>query len=508
LEDLTGQTFGPYQIISEIGHGGMATVYKAYQPSLNRYVALKVLPPGLAHNRELIVRFKREAENAAKLSHPHVVHVYDTGEDAGRHYIAMEYIDGGSLRDRLTVLSGKPMEVTTALEITAQIADALDYAHRHGIVHRDIKPSNILLTADGRAVLSDLGISRAAEATQLTQTGASVGTPEYMSPEQAKGEEIDGRSDLYSLGIVLYEMLTGRVPFRADTPYAVIYKHLQERPTPPTTLNAAIPRKVAAIITRALEKDAKRRFRTANEMARALREALPGKGGLFRKAAVPLTEAPTTIAPTEPPAIPQPPAERVMAGAQKAATAALGGLETVGRPLGRFLLRALLWTVKTLAGLAVLLAVFLTIVALVASFGVSILLENVISNYPWNFSLLPAGQPTVLTERQMEEDFNYSRGTLPIQVTDFQMRLGPGETAAFSAEALGTTWSLETKLRQRGDTLEVELERANGRSLPLLGNLLAGGINRGIRAALEKSGVRITDFQVRRGEMTITTTRR
>ncbi len=269
--NLVGKVIGKYQIIEEIGRGGMATVYKAWDSINQRYVALKVLPPYFQHDAEFIKRFRREAVAAAKLDHPNIVKVYEAGEEGGINYIAMEYIEGGSLQRRLT---GKPLDLSTAISIVSQIGSALAYAHKRGIIHRDVKPSNILLTEEGRALLSDFGIARVSEYGGITRTGTLIGTPEYMSPEQAEGEEVDHRSDIYSLGIVLYQMLTGRVPFTGDTPLAVLHKQIYEKPTSPRMLNPMIPAEVEKVLLKALAKRPEWRYQSAEEMVAALQGAV------------------------------------------------------------------------------------------------------------------------------------------------------------------------------------------------------------------------------------------
>jgi serine/threonine protein kinase len=285
MTDLIGKRLGQYQILEEIGRGGMAVVYKAYQPSLDRYVAVKVLLPQLSQDPELLQRFNREARSAAMLQHPSIIRVYDVGQEKGVHYLVMDYLSGPSLAVRLKREGALDSHV--ALAILQDVGDALDQAHAQGVIHRDVKPSNILFSADGRAILSDFGIAKPLADSRLTQTGTTVGTPAYMSPEQVEGRTVDGRSDLYSLGIVLYEMLTGQVPFQADTPVAVLYKQVHQGPSAPSQLNPAISAQVDRIILRALQKDPKRRYASAGEMLRDFAKAAnaePAGAGIHRAA--------------------------------------------------------------------------------------------------------------------------------------------------------------------------------------------------------------------------------
>ena len=220
MDDLIGKSFGAYKVLDRIGEGGMAVVYRAYQESLGRYAAIKVLRSELAHDSEFVTRFRREAQAVAQLNHPNILQVYDAGVANGVYYIAMGFVDGGSLKD---LIEQGPLDPQYAASVGAQLADALNYAHKLGIVHRDVKPSNVLMTRDGRPMLTDFGIAKALyESAALTRTGTSIGTPEYMAPEQIQGQPVDGRTDIYALGIVLYEMATGWAPFSAPTPVATL----------------------------------------------------------------------------------------------------------------------------------------------------------------------------------------------------------------------------------------------------------------------------------------------
>jgi len=268
---VIGTTLGPYRIVERLGRGGMAAVYKAYQPSLDRYVAIKVLPAHLADEPGFAERFRREARAVAKLEHPHILPVHDYGQEGERTYIAMRYVEGGTLKDLL----GKPLELSLIVDLVGQIAEALDYAHEHSIIHRDVKPSNVLLDRGNWALLTDFGVARMVEATQqLTGMGVGVGTPAYMSPEQGQGKKVDRRSDVYSLGVVLYEMLTGRVPFEAETPLAVVWKHVNEPLPLPRSINPEIPEAVERVVLKAMAKAPQERHQTAREFAMVLREEI------------------------------------------------------------------------------------------------------------------------------------------------------------------------------------------------------------------------------------------
>jgi hypothetical protein len=269
-DDIVGRSLGSYRIIERLGAGGMATVYKAYQPSMDRYVAVKVLPRFFAQDPTFTGRFAQEAKVIARLEHARILPVYDYGEEDGITYIVMRYLDGGTLADRLR--SG-PLPLDEINRIISQIAEGLDYAHRKGVIHRDIKPSNIMLDQSGNAYLTDFGISKLAEGTaQFTGSGI-VGTPAYVSPEQGLGQPVDYRTDIYSLGVVLYQMTTGDVPFRAETPMAVVIKHIYDPLPLPTSVNPSLPAAVEQVILWAMAKKPEERFQSCEELAAALRKA-------------------------------------------------------------------------------------------------------------------------------------------------------------------------------------------------------------------------------------------
>ncbi|HQV94346.1 MAG TPA: protein kinase, partial [Anaerolineales bacterium] len=271
-----GQMLGSYRIISQVGKGGMATVYKAYQSSMDRNVAIKVLPRQLAESPEFAARFQQEARIIARLEHPHILPVFDFGESDGVTYFVMRYLEAGTLK---TKMEAGPLSLSEIDRLFTQLAEALNYAHGHGIVHRDLKPANALIDGDGNLFLTDFGIAKLLESAspRLTQTDAILGTPAYISPEQAKAETVNQRSDIYSLGIILYEMVTGSVPFVADTPLAVILKHISDPLPPPSILKKDIPESIERVILKALAKEPDNRYATASEFLSTWKRALEEK---------------------------------------------------------------------------------------------------------------------------------------------------------------------------------------------------------------------------------------
>ncbi len=282
-----------YQLEREIARGGMAEVYLARDELLDRPVAVKVLSAEYARDPSFVERFRREAQSAASLNHPDIVAIYDWGQEQGTYFIVMEYVAGHTLRDLLR-LEGS-LSPQRSANIAAEIASALDYAHRAGVVHRDVKPGNVLINSDGVAKVTDFGIARADTSEALTQTGSVMGTATYFSPEQAQGYSVDGRSDVYSLGIVLYEMLCGAPPFRGDSPVAVAYQHVREEPPRPTEQRPDLPPDLETIILACLAKDPDARYQSAHELREDLLRFLRGRAPL----AAPLTAAVATSAGAE-----------------------------------------------------------------------------------------------------------------------------------------------------------------------------------------------------------------
>ncbi len=263
---------GRYEVLAELGRGGMGIVYRAKQKSLNRRVAIKMLSRDLAGDKEFCARFQQEAEIIARLQHENIVTVYDIEQDRGTFFIIMEYVQGVSLQKRIA--NSGELSPPHAARLIGQVARALGYAHKKGIVHRDIKPDNIMVVEDDKAMVMDFGIARVSDSTLKTQTGVSMGTPKYMSPEQARGKKVDNRSDLYSLGVVLYTCLTAELPFDGDSPFTIALKHMQEPPPLPSEKVEGLPEAMEKVVLRAMAKDPADRFQSGEEFAAALEAAV------------------------------------------------------------------------------------------------------------------------------------------------------------------------------------------------------------------------------------------
>lgn len=294
-----GQMLGQYRIINQVGEGGMATVYKAYHAGTDRYVAVKVLPPEFARSASFKGRFQQEARLIASLEHPHILPIHDVGESDGVHFFVMRFLDTGTLTNRMAAGQLSLAEID---KLFSQITDALGYAHQRGIVHRDIKPSNVLIDSRGDVFLTDFGIAKILEggSSKFTTTGAITGTPAYMSPEQAQGDAVDQRSDIYSLGIVLYEMLTGRVPFEAETPLAVALKHISAPLPLPSAINPGIDPEIEKVVLKCLSKDKNDRYANCAELLSAWRQAYatataPGRASVIKHRTPPKLAASTQI---------------------------------------------------------------------------------------------------------------------------------------------------------------------------------------------------------------------
>jgi serine/threonine protein kinase len=277
MTDLTGGFLGPYRILEQIGHGGMATIYKAYQPAMDRLVAIKVLHPNTSHDPHVVERFEHEARVIAGLEHRNIVPVYDFGREGEQLYLVLRYVRAGTVSD---LLKRGPLPLADAASLLTDVASALDYAHNLNIIHRDIKPNNILVDVEGHAYLTDFGLAKVmGENLELTLSGAAIGTPAYMAPEQIAGQKVTPQTDVYALGVTLYEMLTGQLPFKSESPMAVAMMHLREPLRPPQEINPAIPAAAEAVIKRAMAKNMADRYWSAGEMASDLAGAVAVRMG-------------------------------------------------------------------------------------------------------------------------------------------------------------------------------------------------------------------------------------
>ncbi|MBS1884374.1 MAG: protein kinase, partial [Actinobacteria bacterium] len=284
---------GRYRVLSKLGGGGMADVWLAEDTHLQRRIALKVLHRRFAQDREFVMRFQREAEAAAGLQHPNIVSVFDRGEWEGTYYIAMQFVDGPTLKQLID--SGITLE--QAVAVIRQVLQAAGYAHRQGIVHRDLKPQNVIVDPEGKAVVTDFGIARAG-VSEITQTGSVMGTPHYLSPEQAQGFDVTAVSDLYSIGVMLYEALTGRVPFEGESAVAVAMKQVSQMPQRPSSIQPRVSPALDAVVMRALEKDPGQRFQSADAFIAALDQAMREPGGAGR-GTTSFAALPPVVAPVE-----------------------------------------------------------------------------------------------------------------------------------------------------------------------------------------------------------------
>ncbi len=485
LNELIGQTLGQYRIVEQVGKGGMATVFKAYQPGLDRYVAVKVLAPIHAEQAGFNARFSREARAIANLHHPNILPVYDSGQERDYSYIVMRYVEGSrTLRDVMT----EGMDLAKAADLTGQVAAALDHAHARGIIHRDVKPGNVLMDGDW-ALLSDFGLAKMTEpVTTLTGPGVGLGTPAYMSPEQGQALPLNYRSDIYSLGVVLFEMLTGQIPHNAETPFAIILKRMTEPLPLPRSLNPAIPEPVERALLKALSNNPDDRFDSAGALAQAVRAGLRE---------LPPAEVLSPAAPATP-AAPAGPAALV-AQPDSAPTAAKGTVLTITVPAwakpaaakaGKVTLKTLGWLLRAVGPIVVILLAALAALLVLGAFGASTLIEKGIAGAAW-VPIYP-DQDIVFSQEEATQAVRtaaqlYLPGSVEIDEVDF---ISPDriyvQATLFGAETL-----LECRLTSEQGMLAFGLERIGETRLYVLGSILSGGINRGLKTLLQQRSLEV-----------------
>ena len=456
---------GPYEIIGRIAAGGMGTVYRAQHVDMKREVALKVLGTDLADDEEFVARFKREAQTISRLDHPNIIKVFDMGRDGATHYIAMEYISGGSLGTKLKQLAAanKRVPELDALRLIRPMADALGYAHKKGLVHRDIKPSNILLRPDGSPVLADFGIVQTGGATKLTRAMATIGTPEYMSPEQAQGLPLDGRSDLYSLGIVLYEMLSGTVPFKAETPLVVIYKLTRDALPDLAQARRDVSFATRRIVEKAAAKLPGDRFGNAAQMVAAM------DGVIGDKPLTTLGRIGSTMDLLRP-----------ASGGKTARTA--------GAVLG-FAGRAFLWMAALAVALAAILVFLLTFI------GAS-LIENTVGSNNYYLHNTAVGEriwPLATVREGLRTQAPASTLNL-IQVENLK-GLQP-DMLSVNALVNGTPVTLTLQVSVVAGAPTVTLQDVNGYPLPLLGPAWSTALSHGLSTAWQRERVTLTRIAI------------
>jgi serine/threonine protein kinase len=516
LSELIGQTLGQYRIVEQVGKGGMATVFKAYQPGLDRYVAVKVLAPFHAEQDGFNARFVREARAIANLHHPNILPVYDSGQERDYSFIVMRYVEGSrTLRD---VMTGG-LDLTRAADLIGQVAAALDHAHARGIIHRDVKPNNVLMDGDW-ALLSDFGLAKMTEpVTTLTGPGVGLGTPAYMSPEQGQALPLNHRSDIYSLGVVLFEMLTGQIPHNAETPFAIILKRITEPLPLPRSLNPTIPEPVERALLKALANNPDDRFDSAGAMALAVRAGLrglppaevlspaapatPSAQPPFGSAQPPLESAPTAPdAPAGPSAQPppgnaQPPLGTALVTQPDAAATPSKGTVTVpawAKPAaakaGKVTLKTLGWLLRAVGPIVIVILAALAALLVLGVFGASTLLEKGIAGAAW-VPIYP-DQDIVYsqdeaTQAAMAGARLYLPGSVEVSGVDF---VSP-DRIYVQATLFGTPTMLECTLTSQQGTLEFGLERIGDTRLYLLGSILSGGINRGLKTMLQQRSLEV-----------------
>ena len=512
MESLIGKTLGHYKILSEIGRGGMAIVYRGEQSSLGRAVAVKVLSGELAHDPDFRQRFQREAYAVAQLVHPNILPVYDFGEDqaTGAVYFVMQFVDGGTLAQRMS----QAIPPEEGAHIAAQIARALDMAHSRGIIHRDVKPANVLMTREGHPLLSDFGIAKIAAETKLTRTGTNMGTPIYMSPEQAQGRPVDHRADIYALGVMLYEILAGVPPFEADTPVTLLHLHATKEPPPLRERAARVPRGLERIVMQALAKDPEDRFATAGEMA----DALEAEIGIKRKrpsltprsltswlrrdkptptptpASTPVPGSPTVV---DNSATPTPtPAPLPVTDLRRRPRPRL--MRTLAKlPVGRAAKGFGYWLFRTILGALGVLLIVALVLAIGGAFAFGALAEQALASQRWVLDTVHPGDKELVACQDIQNGVSLAlQPYLLDALTDITASCSSPDLVEMKGLFRGGPVSFRVRVFERSHAPAIQFESFNHVPLYIVGGIVSDGVNRGIARSWTKAPVRLGKFTI------------
>ncbi|HEY9075866.1 MAG TPA: protein kinase [Anaerolineaceae bacterium] len=477
--ETQAQTFGRYRIVDKLGEGGMATVYKAFDPLLERYVAIKVIKVTQEMSDKFLVRFQNEARSLAQLSHPNIVRILDYGENNTLPYLVMEYMAGGSLRQ--AARSALPWQ--QALQKVIPIARALDYAHQRHIIHRDIKPANILVNDSGEVMLSDFGIAKLVteETREVTATGTIIGTPDYMAPEQSTGKHVDHRSDIYALGIMLFELITGVKPFQADTPVAVMVKHVNEPLPSLRTLAPDVPTGLEEVVLRATAKNPLERYNSAAEFSADLETLLRGERPQWLKQPGWLT-TPIRKKKVEP--IVHPPQSKRSPGL-------------------RYLIAAASWIGTILLTLGLVMVVLSGIALIAGSYYLSSVANRSLSGltlHPRFYEVEETISEIEVESYVMNMLQPYTLDAVNNVIVDF---ISP-ETIRIKAITNDRTWSIEGKLTLKDGYPRLLLTRLNNIPLIIVGGIISNGINQGVETAMKRENLKLTLLKISGSEIIYT----
>ncbi len=497
-DELLNQQIGEYRIVERIGGGGMSEgVYRAKHVKLENDVAVKVMDIGAGMTEDRRRRVLEEPRRTARLNHPNIIKVYDVIDQGSRLYMVMDYVSGGDLLHRIeehrahelskqgnvtgSAFIPTPMPDQFVASVIRQVGRALDYAHNQGLIHRDIKPHNILLSDEDHVVITDFGIAKALSATELsiTREGVGVGTPPYMSPEQLKGDDLSPASDVYSLGIVAYRMLTGKVPFEGDSSLVIAHKHLNDPPPPPRQLNPKLSKQVESVLLKALAKKPSDRYDRAGTFASQLVEALVGSTASL--------DLPTLTF-----------QQRLL---ESRAWGVVGGF---GRFAGRAVTAFVTALINSIVYILIGVALFAALLAGGGAYLGARFVENVVANNDWKFNEMAAEGAKAFTLKEMEANLNSSAQLyFPGSVESPTLFLKPPDGIRITATVLGQWINLDGTVDLASGYPVVKFQTLNGRGLSVFGSLFAGGVNRGFARALDTANAKITQLTMTGDSITV-----